>query len=482
MLHTKTVAMLLVLLGLVLIIALAYYSAIGVAYRAVLAIILMIAIGMAIKKMLKLHGSYGFYMIGSKSGISTIDKISKKYPKFWEGMATWGLTVGFGVLSYFILKGKIDKRVYALGIASTAIIYLFVLPYAMVGLSFINVPILQNQISAHSSQPVNMLYIYIIIAAIAISGFAGYVMLALSYRALQIIYQVGVILYNMISGVALTSSVHGLGNLISGVFLIPGIDMPLIAGLASLAILLIVHEFSHGILARIFKVKLKSIGMLVFGVVPLGAFVEPDDKMIKKLSPEKQTKIFSAGISSNLVAMLLFFVLFSGTSGIMQSAIKYAVVILGTSAGYPANGIIAPGTIIYKWDGHTVNSAATLESAAINDKPGKVVTLVTNKGTYNVTAIADPTNSSRGLIGVDIGVKPEINTPLSKTLYFLYMLFALSLMLNFLVAVVNLLPIPGFDGWQVLNANIKRKSILKAFTIVVTIIFIINFIPLAALL
>ncbi|PJB21662.1 MAG: peptidase M50, partial [Euryarchaeota archaeon CG_4_9_14_3_um_filter_38_12] len=49
--------------------------------------------------------------------------------------------------------------------------------------------------------------------------------------------------------------------------------IPLWYGLLGLIIAMVVHEFSHGILAAFAKVKIKSLGVL-FLVLPLGAFVE----------------------------------------------------------------------------------------------------------------------------------------------------------------------------------------------------------------
>ena len=72
--------------------------------------------------------------------------------------------------------------------------------------------------------------------------------------------------------------------------IIPGIDIPLFAGIISLAVLLVVHEFSHGLLARAAKVRLKSIGLLIFSIIPVGAFVEPDERQISKVKKAAQTK------------------------------------------------------------------------------------------------------------------------------------------------------------------------------------------------
>ncbi len=475
----KSIAIAIAIVGIALLVFAAYSSWLGVAYQAAIAIVAMVAVGIAIKRVLNLHGGFGFYMIGGKSGIGVIDKISKAHPKFWIYMAEWGLTLGTGVLAYFLMRGRINKKVLAFGIVSAVLFLVYVLPYSSIGLSFINVQQLQNEVVARSQQAPSYLYSYIILAVLVIAGFSGYVVGVIIYSAGLILARLASILYSASIGAHAT---QGFQNLISALPVIPGIDLPLIAGIASLAILLIIHEFSHGILARIFKVKLRSIGMLLFGIIPVGAFVEPDEKMVKKLDSKKQTGIYVAGVSANFIATVAFFVLLVIVIAIMQHIISYNVVVTATMPGYPASNVIAPGTIIYKWDGHVVDNISTLESAASKDKPGSIVSLVTDKGAYSFNAIADPTNSSRGLIGVDLALKPVASTPIAKTIYFLYMLFALSMLLNFLVAVVNLLPIPGFDGWQIFNANIKSKKVLNVLSAITLIAFVINFIPLVTFL
>ena len=71
---------------------------------------------------------------------------------------------------------------------------------------------------------------------------------------------------------------------------IPGVDVPgspifvpFVYGIVGLATVLVVHEFSHGILARVENVSIKSIGLLLFAIIP-GAFVEPDDEEIETIS------------------------------------------------------------------------------------------------------------------------------------------------------------------------------------------------------
>jgi len=78
-----------------------------------------------------------------------------------------------------------------------------------------------------------------------------------------------------------------------------------------LAIIAITHEFAHGIFMRRYNIKIKSTG---FGFFPfffpifLAAFVEQDEKSMKKSSPFKQMAVLAAGTFANVLTAILFFV------------------------------------------------------------------------------------------------------------------------------------------------------------------------------
>ncbi len=76
----------------------------------------------------------------------------------------------------------------------------------------------------------------------------------------------------------------------------------------AIAIAASVHEFAHGIFAKSEDIKIKSTGVAVFGPF-LGAFVEPDEKVMNKKSVFSQLGILSAGVFSNLIFAGLFFLL-----------------------------------------------------------------------------------------------------------------------------------------------------------------------------
>lgn len=97
------------------------------------------------------------------------------------------------------------------------------------------------------------------------------------------------------------------------VLVLPGINpyVPFIYGLIGLIIAVVAHEFSHGIIARVMGFKVKALGLL-FIVIPMGAFMEPDEKEVEKGSRIARMRMFSAGPVMNFLLAFLFIGLFSG--------------------------------------------------------------------------------------------------------------------------------------------------------------------------
>jgi hypothetical protein len=456
-----------------------FTNLLSVLTRVVLAFTILILSGTAIQQTARLNGGYGFYMVSSRKGLKTIDRISKKNRKFWDAMAMWGLTLGFGLMTYPLVKGKIDKRVFALGILTTVIIMVYVLPQLLSAYQFISIPWLQSAITSQSSaapQQGTSLIAYVITAATVVFGFSGFIIFSLVEHAASILISIAQSLLNYASG---SPNVSTFSSQIPGVApLIPGLTIPLIAGIASILVLMCVHEMSHGVLARMFKVRLKSLGIVAFGIIPFSAYVDLDESMVKRLDASKQTKIFAAGIAANFMAMFVFFVL---TLFILYYVIPYAysygVFVTGTTQGTPANGVLKSGMQILEWNGNNITSLTALEFAGAQDKPNSTVTVVTNSGTFEFKAVAEPGNSSRGIIGVMLNYQAMINTLYGKFVYFIYTFFALSMLLNFLVALVNVLPLWIFDGWRVYKANIKSKWFVSAITWLIFICLLINVLP-----
>ena len=93
---------------------------------------------------------------------------------------------------------------------------------------------------------------------------------------------------------------------------LPGLNplIPLWYGIFALVIAMVVHEFSHGILTVLAKVKIVSLGVMFF-IFPMGAFVEPDEEAILKIEKKKRVRMYSAGPAANIIVAGIFTLAFS---------------------------------------------------------------------------------------------------------------------------------------------------------------------------
>ena len=123
-----------------------------------------------------------------------------------------------------------------------------------------------------------------------------------------------IMMYMLVMSILALPSRIGTGGIgIQYALAIPGFNpmLPLTYGILALFIAMVVHEMAHGIQSRANDCKVDSTGLL-YGVVPWGAFCEPNEEQLVKLPRRPQMDIYSAGISINtfvaaisIVAMLM---------------------------------------------------------------------------------------------------------------------------------------------------------------------------------
>ncbi len=450
-----------------------YFSGFSPAISWPAAIIALLIAGTIIAKANNLQGFYGMYMLGSKRGIWIINWLAGRWPKFWVFLADWGIATGFGLFSYFIFRNRRGAKMAVFGSISVVLIMTFAVPFMAASFNFISIPQISARIaSAQAAPAAPTLFTYVTYAISFIGGFVLFILYSIIYNAASIIYGIATYLLSLSTAVPNTGA---LNNQIPGVApLIPGITIPIAAGILSLAVILVAHEFSHGVLSKLFKIKIKSIGLVVFGIIPMGAYVEPDEKKVLKLKPIEQNRIFSAGIASNILLSLIFTaILVLMLIYVLPNYVHSFVIVSSVLNNSPAYNVIAPGSILYSWNGAAINNISSLEKAASQDKPFSNVNIVTNKGSYSLIAASD------GKVGVDLAQEtgPIPGSAASQAVYFIYSFVALSAILNFLVGVVNLLPIPGFDGWRIFGASIKNKRIVNAIAIIAVLAILVNVLP-----
>jgi len=86
--------------------------------------------------------------------------------------------------------------------------------------------------------------------------------------------------------------------------------IPLWYGIISIPIAIIIHELCHGIESRVNNININSLGIVYF-ILPLGAFVEPNEEELKNTSRIKRARIYAAGPLANISLAIIFLLLFS---------------------------------------------------------------------------------------------------------------------------------------------------------------------------
>lgn len=273
---------------------------------------------------------------------------------------------------------------------------------------------------------------------------------------------------------------------------IPGVDIPgsqiyvpFVYGLIGLATVLVVHEFSHGVQAVGEKIPIKSIGLLLFAILP-GAFVEPDEDKLKEAKRTSRLRVYAAGSIANVslaVIALLLVSLFSG--GIPQFFEEDGIAIDRIVPDSPSDGVLKEGMVLQAIDNHKINDSESYVDIISSYSPGDNVTVKTDQGTYNVVLDKNPNNESRGFFGIQANKHFELINdslgPLPWILFELIELFQWVAMLNLGIGLFNLLPIKPLDGGYMLEILLSYKlseehykPIVNALSVVLAMVIVFS--------
>ena len=398
----------------------------------------------------KLQTELGLILLKSKHGIELIDSIARN-ERIFTFMADLGTTMSYGLLSFIIMKRNFSWKSAILGFVCLAVISLYVAPFALVFLfQVIRIgPVSSSTTAISQDSTIGT----ILLALLVVGGFFLFMLAGIVMYGFIVLSAISKTLFFGTNAIATTSA--------GGTFLLPGINLPLFEGIVALAIVMIVHEGSHAILTRIAKVPLLSSGLVLFGVIPIGAFVEPDEKRLARTEQGKQTRVLVAGPTANLLAAIGFFVLFFAFSFATQGV---------RETGYLVYSGMAPGTVIYSVDGVPVD----LNSSMVLPKNSNL-TLDTNFGT-----IYKSTNSTgkMGITYIPLTQDSLLARFKIPGFDFIYMVLGLALSLNFVVGAVNILPVPLFDGGRLIEINVKNRMIVNAISYLTLFFLLLNFLPL----
>jgi len=148
---------------------------------------------------------------------------------------------------------------------------------------------------------------------------------------------------------------------------IPGVNqfLPLSAApdiVIGLLVGLVVHEGGHGLLCRVEDIEIDSMGLALFTILPIGAFVEPDEESRREASRGAQTRMFAAGVTNNFVVTVLALgLLFGPVAG--SIAVVDGVPVGGTLPDSPAAAAgLESGDVLTAVNGTAVDDESELRS------------------------------------------------------------------------------------------------------------------------
>jgi len=294
----------------------------------------------------------------------------------------------------------------------------------------------------------------------------GYIGIGAAYVGLVFISYI--ILKNLYDLIFVPNTASGVSLVLPGIN-VPGMGvLPFWYWLISIFIIALVHEFSHGIVAKAQGIQIKNTGLVFLGPI-IGAFVEPDEKKMAKDSDIKQYSVLAAGPFSNillaLVALLLLSVVFTPLLTAMTEPTGFTFDAYYNES-YPfAQAGISPGTLITGINGITLTEFTPFSEELACLKPGDRMVVNTPHKNYTLTLAANPQDTQKGFLGImqihnELQTKPAYREGLGKIAYtlvdwvssLLRWLFLLSLG----IGLFNLLPLPIVDGGRMMQVSLWK--------------------------
>jgi membrane-associated protease RseP (regulator of RpoE activity) len=293
--------------------------------------------------------------------------------------------------------------------------------------------------------------------------------------------------------------------------------------IVSIFIIAVVHEFAHGLISRVYKIKVKSsgfafvstsfkaIGMiltifillskirngepfglsaandfwLIAGIVMLilsysrnflapvipAAFVEPDEKELKKRPHMQQLAVFGAGPFSNIILAFVFMII----AALMLTPVSEHVI---EPNGVRVTGFVEsketlPAKISGISEGEVITSAGGMQTPWLDNltyvlrskKPGDNIEIRTDKTAYTFTLGKNPDNESMAYMGAYLeqaskikdSFKEKYGSFIGKAIVWFSGdfsgagLLGFLIMLNLGIGLFNLVPLGPVDGGRMIQ-------------------------------
>ncbi len=302
----------------------------------------------------------------------------------------------------------------------------------------------------------------------------GYIGVGAGYVGLIFISYI--LIKNLYDLIATPTATSGVSLVLPGIN-VPGLGiLPFWYWLLSLFLIAVVHEFSHGIVARAHKIPVKNTGIVFFGPI-IGAFVEPDEQKLTKEKDITQYSVLAAGSFSNIILGILAILLLSlAASPLQQTMVNLEGGVTFNSyygSGYPFEQNRVPlGTAIISINEQKISSSKQFSEVLSTFKPGDEIIVGTTDRPYTITLAKSPDHEQKAFMGITeihnkILVKESYTSGIGKVVYtilewftglesgrpgFLGWLFLLSIG----IGLFNLLPLPLVDGGRMAQTFLHK--------------------------
>jgi membrane-associated protease RseP (regulator of RpoE activity) len=219
------------------------------------------------------------------------------------------------------------------------------------------------------------------------------------------------------SGPAVISDVRTISPLAN--FLLPGINpyLPLSVWFAVI-VAVVIHEAAHGIIARSLGLRIKSAGVLLFLFVPIGAFVEVDERQLKEVRARDSLRVLGAGSGINFIVGIACILLLLLTVSTMVPAVKGAAIVgvVPNTAALPSPAAVAgiqPGDFVTAINNSPITDLGVLHNGTFSVGEEVNVTVWRNGQTrtipivlsnYTVTTINETSGKSTSVTYPFMGV------------------------------------------------------------------------------
>jgi membrane-associated protease RseP (regulator of RpoE activity) len=409
-----------------------------------------------------------FFVIRSGHGIRLMDRVARSRPRLWEFLADFSVLLSFGGIGAFYLSSNRETRPnLRLGVLAAGVVFSIAGIY--LGRADMAFGLLALSIGSHfimsktDSRALETLLPTVMLTLACAAVFTSVIPLLFGVFGLPAV-MVYVLLSHGLNILSAKTTMPGVSPMVPGSrdgnlgVTFPGYDLfiPWWYALISLFITLVAHEGAHGVLARAAGMKVKSTGILSVLSIPIGAFVEPDEEEMKTKTSVERMRVFTVGSFANMVigvfAALALALSVHGFASVVQSD---GMRVVGFMAGYPAEGVIPSGAVIYSVNGMPTTDMSSFRNVTATLKAGEEASVATSVGPFTMR-LADAPEGGRGLLGVYILENLKVTGVAASFITVGMMTFVLELLgwiafFNVNIALVNLLPVVPFDGGRMMN-------------------------------